>query len=116
MNELEVLPADLENYVPKPPYSFGGCGVIVGPDRQQIAQIPAVKRRDYILQERIGFEPIIQTPHGLTKAELRIMYLWLGELSPVTTIVRMGRGKMMGMDHNRDMEWVGGSVALYQEA
>lgn len=44
------------------------------------------------------------------------MYLWLGELSPVTTIVRMGRGKMMGVDHNRDMEWVGGSVALYQEA
>jgi hypothetical protein len=115
LSELEVLPSDLENYVLKPLYSFAGWGVIVGPDKQQIAQIPALKRKDYILQERIDFEPVVQTPHGLTKAELRIMYLWLGELSPVTTIVRMGRGKMMGVDHNRNMEWVGGSVAFFTE-
>ncbi len=28
-------------------------------------------------------------------------------------IVRMGRGKMMGVDHNRDLEWVGASAGLY---
>jgi hypothetical protein len=28
-------------------------------------------------------------------------------------LVRMGRGKMMGVDHNRDMEWVGASAGLY---
>ncbi|MGH9796366.1 MAG: hypothetical protein ACRD5G_16490, partial [Candidatus Acidiferrales bacterium] len=31
-------------------------------------------------------------------------------LGPV--IVRMGRGKMMGVDHNRDLEWVGASAGL----
>jgi len=29
--------------------------------------------------------------------------------------VRMGRGMMMGVDHNRNLEWVGGSAALWVE-
>ena len=41
-----------------------------------------------------------------------MMYLWLDELHSVTTIIRMGRGKMMGVDHNRDLEWVGASSAF----
>jgi hypothetical protein len=28
------------------------------------------------------------------------------------TIVRMGRGLMMGVDHNKNMAWVGSSAAL----
>jgi hypothetical protein len=28
-------------------------------------------------------------------------------------LVRLGRGKMMGVDHNRDLEWVGASAAFY---
>ena len=31
----------------------------------------------------------------------------------VLTIIRMGRGLMMGVDQNRDMEWVGASAALW---
>jgi hypothetical protein len=27
-------------------------------------------------------------------------------------LVRLGRGLMMGVDHNRDRQWVGGSAAL----
>ena len=43
------------------------------------------------------------------------MYLWPdGEaLEPVISLVRLGRGLMMGVDHNRDLEWVGGSAALF---
>ena len=37
------------------------------------------------------------------------MYIWDGKPEPVSLIVRMGRGKMMGVDHNRDMKWVGAS-------
>ena len=59
------------------------------------------------------FEPVIETPFGGTKAEIRIMYIWVDELLPVLTIVRMGRGKMMGVDHNKNMEWVGSSAAFY---
>ena len=61
------------------------------------------------------FEPVIDTPHGATKAEVRVMYIWLEELLPVMTIIRMGRGLMMGVDHNRNMEWVGSSAGLYLE-
>jgi hypothetical protein len=40
------------------------------------------------------------------------MYIWLETLQPVSLIVRMGRGKMMGVDHNRDLEWVGASAGF----
>jgi hypothetical protein len=30
----------------------------------------------------------------------------------VLIIVRMGRGLMMGVDHNKNMEWVGSSAGL----
>ena len=40
------------------------------------------------------------------------MYVWLDQLLPVLTIVRMGRGLMMGVDHNKNMAWVGSSAAL----
>jgi hypothetical protein len=32
------------------------------------------------------------------------------------TLIRMGRGKMMGVDHNRDLEWVGASAAFMPAA
>ena len=32
---------------------------------------------------------------------------------PVQSLVRLGRGLMMGVDHNRNQEWIGGSAAFY---
>ena len=115
LNQLEEIPADLENYALKPLYSFAGLGVVIAPKKQDIAAIPAEKRSYYILQERVHFEPVIETPYGETKAEVRVMYIWLEELTPVLTIIRMGRGLMMGVDHNKNMEWVGASAGLYVE-
>ncbi len=102
-----------DNYVLKPLFSFAGLGVILNATPQDIAAIPEDKRSQYIVQERMTFEPVIETPFGKTKAEVRIMYIWLDELTPVMTIVRMGRGSMMGVDQNRNMEWVGASAGLY---
>lgn len=115
LHQAEPLPDDLENYVLKPLYSFAGVGVIVGPTREDLAAIPLEKRREYILQERLDFEPVIETPHGATKAEIRIMYIWVESLRAGPILVRMGRGKMMGVDYNRDMEWVGSSAGLFVE-
>jgi hypothetical protein len=109
------IPEDLENYVLKPLYSFAGLGVVIAPTQVDIAAIPAEKRGDYILQERLQFEPVIAAPFGRTKAEVRVMYVWLEELVPVLTIIRMGRGLMMGVDHNKNMEWVGASAGFYLE-
>jgi len=115
LDRLEEIPSDLENYALKPLYSFAGLGVVIAPKKEDIAAIPAEKRPYYILQERMHFEPVIETPFGGTKAEVRVMYVWLEELTAVLTIIRMGRGLMMGVDHNRNMEWVGASAGLYPE-
>jgi hypothetical protein len=113
LDRLQRIPDDLENYALKPLYSFAGLGVVIAPTREDIDAIPAEKRAEYILQERMHFEPVIETPFGGTKAEVRMMYVWLEELKAVLTIIRMGRGLMMGVDHNRDMEWVGASAGLW---
>jgi hypothetical protein len=101
-----------ERYVLKPLFSFAGTGVIVGPTADQIAAVPTAERPNYILQERVDFHPVIETPFGPNKMEVRIMYIWLDHLRHVNTIIRMGRGAQMGVDHNKGMEWVGGSAAF----
>jgi hypothetical protein len=104
------VPEDLENWVLKPLYSFAGLGVVIGPTPEQVAGVDDPQQ--YILQERVDFAALVETPYGPTKAEIRMMYIWDEELRAVTTIIRMGRGKMMGVDHNRDLEWVGASAAF----
>jgi len=115
LDQMTEIPADLENYALKPLYSFAGLGVVIAPKKEDIAAIPAEKRPYYILQERMHFEPVIETPFGITKAEVRVMYVWLEELTPVLTIIRTGRGLQMGVDHNKNMEWVGASAGFYLE-
>jgi hypothetical protein len=109
LNELPEIPRDLENYVLKPLYSFAGLGVVIGPTPEQLAVADPML---FILQEKVDFAPVIATPHGGTKAEVRIMYIWLDQPEAVMMIVRMGRGKMIGVDHNRDLEWVGASAGF----
>lgn len=112
-NEVDTLPKHPERYVLKPLFSFAGLGVIVGPTRDQLAAIPSEKRSQYVLQERLQFEPVIETPCGRTKVEVRIMFLWLDKLEEGAIPLRLGRGSMMGVDYNRDMQWVGSSAAFY---
>jgi hypothetical protein len=116
LDHMTAIPADRENYLLKPLYSFAGSGIVFAPTDEQLAAIPASERHNYILQERMSFAPLIDTPQGGTQAEVRIMYIWpeTGNMTPVMALVRMGRGKMMGVDHNRNLEWVGGSAALIE--
>jgi len=115
LDQMERVPDDLENFALKPLYSFAGLGVIIGPTRADIDAVPPEGRGQYILQERLHFTPVIETPCGATKMEVRIMYIWVDELVPVLTILRTGRGLMMGVDHNKNMEWVGASAGLWRE-
>jgi hypothetical protein len=98
----------------KPLFSFAGKGIQFEPTQAQLEGIPAARRANFLLQQRMSFVPTIETPYGLTQAEIRIMYLWPdgGSLTPVLPLVRLGRGKMMGVDHNRDQQWVGASAAF----
>jgi hypothetical protein len=113
-HNVEGLPHQRESLLLKPLYSFAGEGIQFAPTGEDLNAIPHAERHLYLLQERVHFEPLIQTPHGPTQAEIRIMYLWPGggALQPAIALVRLGRGLMMGVDHNRDKQWVGSSAAL----
>lgn len=108
------LPDDRKRWVFKPLYSFAGKGIQFEPSDADLASVPPADRHNYLLQERVSFEPVIHTPEGLTQAEIRILYVWPDgkSMTPMTSLVRMGRGLMMGVDHNRDRTWVGGSAGL----
>jgi hypothetical protein len=103
---------DPARYVLKPLYSFAGLGVIVGPTKQDIDAIPPEKRSQYLLQERVDFVPVIDTPAGKSKIEVRMMYIWTDEMQAANTIIRMGRGAQMGVDFNKDLDWVGASAGF----
>jgi hypothetical protein len=114
LNRDSQVPHDNDNYILKPLYSFAGLGIKFAPTQADVDAIPGNQRHHYMLQERLHFEPVIRTPYGMTQAEIRIMYIWPegGTLTPVLPLLRMGRGMMMGVDHNKDLKWVGGSAAL----
>jgi hypothetical protein len=112
LNEVTELPLAREDLILKPLFSFAGGGIVFAPTDAQLAEIPAAQRHQFILQERISFAPVIDTPHGPTQAEIRMMYVWTDRLTAVLPLVRMGRGKMMGVDHNKGLRWVGASAGL----
>jgi hypothetical protein len=109
------LPEDREQWILKPLFSFAGKGILFAPTDGDLDVIPASDRGNYLLQQRVRFESVIETPFGMTQPEIRILYLWPDgeDLQPMLPLVRLGRGKMMGVDHNRDLEWVGASAAFY---
>lgn len=112
--DRDRLPDQRSSLILKPLFSFAGYGIKFAPSDADLAAIPIGSRHDYILQERVHFEPVVATPHGMTQAEVRIMYVWPdgGQMEPVISLIRLGRGMMMGVDHNRDQEWVGGSASF----
>jgi hypothetical protein len=107
--------AACENLLLKPLFSFAGKGIEFSPTLARLEALSPDERKTYILQQRMHFEPTIETPFGITQAEIRILYIWpdAGSLTPALSLVRLGRGKMMGVDHNKNQEWVGGSAAFY---
>jgi hypothetical protein len=114
LNELTRPPADLENYVLKPLFSFAGQGVIIDV-RPEDLQVP--DPANWILQRKVKYAEVIATPDVPAKAEIRMMYLWKdGDARPTLAInlARLSKGKMIGVNYNKDKEWVGGSVGFFQ--
>ena len=112
LDTVDGLPADRHDLVLKPLFSFAGGGIVFAPSDAELAAIPPEQRHLYLLQERVPFAPVIETPHDATQAEVRIMYVWTDRLRPVLPLVRMGRGTMMGVAHNRGLSWVGASAGF----
>jgi hypothetical protein len=113
LHQLAAIPADLENYVLKPLFSFAGQGVIIDVIEQDIHNIKDPE--NWILQEKVNYEPVLQAPDEGVKIEIRLLYLWPdGDNEPTLAInlARLSRGKMIGVRYNKDFDWVGGTVAF----
>lgn len=115
VNELDRIPANLEDYVLKPLFSFAGNGVVIDVTEQDIR---AVKDpQNWILQRKVQYADIIETPGEPSKAEVRLFYFWPdGADRPVAVqnLARLSKGKMIGTRYNKDKDWVGGSLAFFE--
>jgi hypothetical protein len=115
LSELDEIPEDLENYVLKPLFSFSGTGVIFHVKKEDIEAV--VEKELYILQKKVNYIPIVQSPDGKVKAEVRVLCVWKKEDESPTllcNLVRLSRGEMIGVKFNKDKDWVGGTLGLFE--
>lgn len=115
VNELKQMPEDLENFVLKPLFSFAGQGVVIDVTPQDIEAI--AHPENWILQRKVKYADVIETPDVPAKAEIRIFYFWeKGAPRPkaVCNLARLSKGKMIGVRYNMDKEWVGGNAAYFE--
>ncbi len=115
LSQLEVIPADLENYVLKPLFSFAGQGVIIDVQPDDIRAI--ANPQDWIIQRKINYESVLETPSGPAKCEIRMMYVWeKGAPRPIPAhnLARISKGKMIGVRYNQNLDWVGGSIVFFE--
>ena len=115
LSDVHELPEDLSRYVMKPLFSYAGAGVVVDVTAEEIARVPQADRHNFILQEKVEYASAITHPTGAgVKAEVRIMLLADGgSLVPILPLVRLSRGKMLGVDYNRGHDWTGGTVGIW---
>ncbi|HYE54516.1 MAG TPA: hypothetical protein VD996_06720 [Chitinophagaceae bacterium] len=115
LNEVKQIPADLENYVLKPLFSFAGQGVVIDLTPADIENVKDPE--NWILQRKVKYAEVIKTPDDPAKAEIRMMYIWKDgweRPKPAINLARLSKGKMIGVRYNQDKEWVGGSVCFFE--
>lgn len=119
VSDLKEIPEDLENYVLKPLFSFAGSGVKIDVTKADVEEVQKQNPENFILQQKVNYEPVVEDTSGkLIKAEIRMLYIWPeGDSSPklMTNLARLSRGKMIGVDYNKNFDWVGGSCAFFEE-
>ena len=116
LNDIKQPPADLENYVLKPLFSFAGQGVVIDVTLEDLEKVKDPE--NWILQRKVKYADVIETPDIPAKVEIRIFYFWKdGEARPVpaNNLARLSKGKMIGVRYNKDKEWVGGSFCWFEK-
>jgi len=115
VDQLTEAPSVLEKYILKPLFSFAGQGVIIDISAADIEKIEYPS--SWILQEKVNYAHCIETPTGPAKAELRLFYFWdEGKQEYIATmnLARLSKGKMIGVNYNKNATWVGGSLAYFE--
>ncbi len=117
LSEYVLFPTDLENYVLKPLFSFSGQGVKFHLTESDLTAIPTEERKNYLLQRKVTYEPVLQAPDGKVKVEIRLLFLWEKHLPKpelLLNLARLSRGEMIGVKYNKDKTWVGGTVGFFE--
>jgi hypothetical protein len=120
---LNALPGELSadaltGYVLKPLFSFAGSGVKIHVTPADIEAIPAGERGNYLLQRKVQYEPVVKAPDGSVKCEIRLLFIWPpDEAKPqlIINLARLSRGEMIGVRFNKDFDWVGGTIAFFEQ-
>lgn len=101
----------------KPLFSFAGSGVNLHITPADLDAIPADQRGGYLLQRKVQYDPVIQSPDGLVKCEIRMLFIWPKDAprpTLLTNLSRLSRGEMIGVRFNKDFDWVGGTVCFFE--
>ena len=117
LSDFDDIPVDCGNYILKPLFSFAGTGVNPDLTPEALRAIPDDEREQWILQERVAYAPALIAPDGTgVKAEMRMLFLKPDDAKDYTlaiNMVRLSRGKIHGVDHNKGLQWVGSSVGVW---
>jgi hypothetical protein len=118
LDKITTIPTDLENYVLKPLFSFSGAGVKFNVVLQDILDVPADQKPNYMLQRKVSYQPVVQAADGgLVKTEIRLLYMWeknANRPTLLTNLARLSRGEMIGVKFNKNKTWVGGTCAFFE--
>ncbi|MGY6562845.1 MAG: hypothetical protein ACXITV_12150 [Luteibaculaceae bacterium] len=120
LKDFDSIPENLSDYVLKPLFSFSGTGVIIDVTKEDINAIPKSDWGLYKLQKKVVYAPIVETTVGdgeKVKLEFRVLYLWQEDEArpePMIHLLRMSKGKMIGVKYNKNKTWVGSSVAFFK--
>lgn len=71
----------------------------------------------YILQKKVNYVPIVDTPDEPARVELRMMYLWPPDRDQpilINNLVRLSKGEMIGVRYNKGKSWVGGTLGYFE--
>jgi hypothetical protein len=97
-------------------FSFAGAGVKVDLVKSDLENIK--EPENFLLQKKVNYEPCIKDINGeLIKCEIRMLFIWPeNALRPklITNLARLSKGKMIGVDFNKNFDWVGGSSAFFE--
>jgi len=115
LSDLDEYPEPLSDYVLKPLYSFAGAGVNIDITADELDKIE--EKEYYILQKKVEYSQVIETPGEPAKCEIRMMMIWDKDIDSgkiVTNLIRISKGAMSGVKFNFNKDWVGASIGFFE--